>query len=370
MIRKGARSSQTKKEIRGCIDLGSSFFRLLVIEGSFPAWGAFDPAGLEITGAHEDRRYVGWGEDLSVSGAISSKSVARAQRLLSELVSGARKLGCANPVIVGTNTLREARNALEVVRGLERLAGLPLAVLSQYEEARLAYIGSAVFADAREFLAILDIGGTSTEISWGHGIRMEGYMGFPLGTHQTRLLCGRRSYSAAGIRRAEAALAGEIRAAEAEQLASEGVSRLPLGDERPTILVTGGTAVSSVLCLRFMRALAPPFEEMYKITLDDVFLLKRRVAALAVAGRERIMPLDADRMRLLPAGLVLVEALLRHQGIRSFSVTARDLRWGVAITGGSLSGGGASIDGERERARRRAAARAGPGSPLEGASGR
>lgn len=341
MIRKDARSSQSKKEIRGCIDLGSSYFRLLVIEGSFPVWGAFDPAGLEITRAHEDRRYIGWGEDLSIAGTISPESVARARGLLSELVSAARALGCASPFLVGTNTLREAPKALEVVSGLERLTSLPLAVLSQYEEARLAYIGSAAFADAREFLAIFDVGGTSTEISWGHGIRMEGYVGFPLGTHQTRLLCGRRSYSAAGIRRAAAALAGIIRTAEAEQPAPGGVSRLPLRAEHPTILITGGTAVSSSVCLRFMRALTPPFEEMYGITLDDVVLLQRRLAALAIAGRERVMPLDADRMRLLPAGLVLVEALLRHFRIRSFNVTARDLRWGVAITGGSLSGGDA-----------------------------
>ncbi len=341
MIRKDARSSQSKKEIRGCIDLGSSFFRLLVIEGSFPVWGAFDPAGLDIRRAHEDRRYIGWGEDLSVSGTISPESVARARRLLSELVSAARALGCERPFLVGTNTLRQAPNALEVVRGLEGLAALPLAVLSQHEEARLTYIGSAAFADAREFLAIFDVGGTSTEVSWGHGIRMEGYIGFPLGAHQTRFLCGRRSYSAAGIRRAEAALGGMIRTAEAEQPASGGVSRLPLPAEHPTILFTGGTAVSVVLCLRFMRGLTPPFEEMYGATLDDVVLLKRRLAALAIAGRERVMPLDADRMKLLPAGLVLVEALLRHFRIGSFNVTARDLRWGMAITGGSLGGGDA-----------------------------
>ena len=338
MIRKDARSSQTKKEIRGCIDLGSSFLRLLVIEGSFPAWGVFDPQRLEIARVHEDRRYIGWGEDLSVAGTVSRESVDRARRLLSELLSAARALGCASPFIVGTNTLREARNALEVVRRLEGLAGLPIAVLSQYEEARLAYIGSAAFASASEFLAILDVGGTSSEISWGRGIRMEGYVGFPLGTHQTRLLCGRRSYSAAGLRRAGAALAGAIGAAEAEQSGSGGVSRLPLPAEHPTILLTGGTAMSSVLCLRFMRALAPPFEEMYRVTLDDAVLLKRRFAALALTGRERIVPLDADRMRLLPAGLVLVEALLRHFRIASFNVTARDLRWGVAITGGSLGG--------------------------------
>jgi len=98
--------------------------------------------------------------------------------------------------------------------------------------------------------------------------------------------------------------------------------------------MTGGTAVSLAVILRSMRGSTPSFEEMQSVTLDDVALARNRVAGLFRSGRERRLPLDESRIRLFPAGLVLVEALLAGASLKMFRVTARDVRWGVALTGG------------------------------------
>jgi exopolyphosphatase/pppGpp-phosphohydrolase len=278
---------------------------------------------------------------MSISGTVSAASVARARQILARLVSTARSLGCREPVLVGTNTLREARNAGEIVRLLEREVSLPISVLSTYDEARLGYLGSAAFCAPDEALVLFDIGGTSTEISWGRGIGMSGYVGFPLGTERTRLICGPRFYSPSGLRRGLVALSRAIEELDRAREKGAQVSRLPLAAEPSTIILcTGGTAVSSVFYLRFMRGERPLFEESYPLSLDDIVLLRRRLAAIGAAGRERRLPLDANRLRLLPAGLVLTEALLRHCRVRSCSATARDLRWGVAITGGIVGDAG------------------------------
>jgi exopolyphosphatase/guanosine-5'-triphosphate,3'-diphosphate pyrophosphatase len=329
MIGEDTGSSTERKEIRACIDLGSSFFRLLVLEGIFPPEGRYERGGLKIVRAREERCYVGWGEDLSISASVSPASVERARGALSRLVAAARSFGCPGPLLVGTNTLREARNAGDVVSRLEREFSLPISILSQRDEARLGYLGSAVFCASDERLVVLDVGGRSTQISCGRGIVMEAYRGLPLGTHRVRHICGRRAYSPAGLRRGLATLAGAI---DALTRSSED-SLLPLDAEHSTILFTGGTAVSCVVCLRFMRNRRPLYEELYPLAIDDVVLLRRRLTALAMFGRERRMPLEANRMRLLPAGLVLVEALLRRVRVTSVRVTARDLRWGVAIGG-------------------------------------
>jgi len=84
-----------------------------------------------------------------------------------------------------------------------------------------------------------------------------------------------------------------------------------------------------------MRGSAPPFQELDTVTLDDLALMRRRISGLRRAGKERMLPLDAERTRLLAAGSIILEALLGALRIDAFKVTARDLRWGVILEAGT-----------------------------------
>jgi exopolyphosphatase/pppGpp-phosphohydrolase len=319
MIRERGRVSYTKREIRGCIDLGSSNFRLLVVDGVFAASGRTDPGVLEVRSSSEAKRYVGWGDDLACTGRVTSARAARAARALGELVAVSSDLGCGDVRCVATNTLRESSNAGEI------------RVLSQREEAELGYFGASFFCGRDEALCLVDVGGTSTEVTWGRGTSMEGYAGFPLGTHRVRLLL-----ASDGARRASELLGGRLaRAGVFGSGRGTGVYPLPGFSRNPTMLMTGGTAVSLAVFLRYMRDRSLSFEEMERFTREDVALARRRLSGLLRAGRERGVPLDEDRIRLFPAGLVLIDALLAAAGTGAFKVTARDLRWGVLLTGGA-----------------------------------
>jgi len=331
MIRESADTSQTKRESRGCIDLGSSKFRLLVVEGRLSELSGVGVKAPDDLSFREEKRYVGWGEDLVETGSVSPAGAARAARVLCGLVERARAWGCPAPLLVATNTLREAENEREVRASLEAACGLPIRVLDQREEAEMGYVGAASFRAPGEKILLIDLGGTSTEISWGKGVAMEGYRGIPWGTHRVRrLLTGPHSF-----RRAARILAECLGGRQGEISARGGrVSPLPAISRDPTILMTGGTAVSLAICLRSMCGRGTAFEEMDTISLADVALVRARLTGLFRAGRERRLPLDEDRIGLLPSGLLLIEALLGLSSISLFRVTARDVRWGVVLTGG------------------------------------
>ncbi len=329
MIREREQPSHTKKEIRGCIDLGSSNFRLLVVGGSFPA-AVLDVSSFELVSFNETKRYVGWGDDLARTGIISPEKAARAERALGELLAAACAWGCARPVVVATNTLRETTNASAVVSALEGALGISIRVLPQRDEAALGYTGASFFRGRGEALTLIDAGGTSTEVSWGRGTSMEGFAGIQVGTHRVRrLLAG-----APGARGVSVRLAADLEEAGIRALGRrERVYPLPAFTRDSTMLMTGGTAVSLAVFLRYMDGRPPAFQEMQLITRADVALAERRFEGLRRAGRERAAPLDPDRIGLFPAGLVLIEALLESARIEAFRVTARDLRWGVVLTG-------------------------------------
>lgn len=70
--------------------------------------------------------------------------------------------------IVGTNTLRQAKNAEEFIIKAERALGHPIHIVSGIEEARLIYQGVAhSLAGSSDNRFVMDIGGSSTEFIIG-----------------------------------------------------------------------------------------------------------------------------------------------------------------------------------------------------------
>ncbi len=315
------------------MDLGSSNFRLLVLDGVFPDSACAEARALEIRSVREAKRYVGWGDDLAESGSVSQEKADRAAHAIRDLVAAAEAWGCPRPFFVATNTLRESINARAVKSRLEDTVGVTIRVLSQREEAELGYIGASFFRARDESVLLIDAGGTSTEASWGTGTSMAGFACFSIGTHRVRRLLARGSRA----RRVSALLAASIEALPPRDgaPAEGGVYRLPGFPRDPTMLLTGGTAVSLAVLHRSMRGSAGDFEEMRPIAREELAFMARRLAGLYRAGRQRSLPLDPERIGLLPAGLALIEALVRSFGIEAFRVTARDLRWGVVLTGGA-----------------------------------
>jgi len=80
---------------------------------------------------------------------------------------------------VATQTLREARNRDEFLQRANEVLGFPIDVISGREEARLIYQGVAhVLAPSSERRLVVDIGGRSTELILGQGLKprlMESY---------------------------------------------------------------------------------------------------------------------------------------------------------------------------------------------------
>lgn len=279
----------------------------------------------------DERRHIGWGDDLVQTGGIGGGALARAVALLRELLDLSSGAGCPAPALVATNVLREAGNAAEIADALERGTGRAVRVLSQREEAAFGFAGAAFFEQRPGLLCLVDIGGTSTEVSWGRDATMEDFAGLAAGTHRVHAAL-------------ESLAGGEVAGERAASLLDSfdpsfpapgcGGYRLPELPGRPTMLLTGGTAVSLAAARRAMRGLAPALKDVEAMTLDDLAGVSAWIAGKLRAGAGGTLPFDAFRARLLPAGVMLARSLLFALGAREFAVTARDARWGVVLGAG------------------------------------
>ena len=141
------------------IDIGSNTTRVLVAE----------PEDGQLRGVMDQKAFTRLGQALGRDGEIVPQKVAEVADAVATQVRLAEELDADAIRIVATAAIREAANRDHVVSEITRACGLPLWILSDQEEGRLAFVGATGtlgHAVAGE-VAVVDVGGGSTEIVLG-----------------------------------------------------------------------------------------------------------------------------------------------------------------------------------------------------------
>ncbi len=142
-----------------CVDIGSNTTRLLVADA--------DEGRLREL--MTQRVYNRLGESLAKGGSIPADRIADVADTVSTQVRHASEYGTDHVDVVATAAVRDAGNAEELTAAIEAEAGLPVRILSGDEEARLSFLGAtkALGAPVEGRVAVVDVGGGSTEIAIG-----------------------------------------------------------------------------------------------------------------------------------------------------------------------------------------------------------
>ncbi len=283
--------------ILGCIDIGSNTTRLLVAE-------AGDGALRELAA---ERVFTCIRKELDDRGRIPPAKVAETVGVVSAQAQAARELGAEEIVVVATAAIRDAPNSDELQRGVEDAAGVPLRVISAEEEARLSFVGATrtLPEPAVGTIAVVDVGGGSTEIAVGsHGATVEWWRSLPIGSG---VLADRHLRSDPPTRDEVEAVRHEV-AASFDGLATPAVD---------SAVAVGGTATS------LARVLGAAL---------DHEALERGIGLLCetpVAELADRLALDPERVRLLPAGILVLEAVSDRLG--PLQIACGGLREGVIL---------------------------------------
>ncbi len=142
------------------IDLGSNSFHMMIAE----------PEGDSIRKIDSLRMPTRLGAGLDKNKRLTPETEKLALEAMAQYAERLRDVPRKNIRIVGTNTLRRARNREHFMRESARLMGKPIEIISGREEARLIYSAvSHTFPDNQRQRLVIDIGGGSTEMVVGKG---------------------------------------------------------------------------------------------------------------------------------------------------------------------------------------------------------
>ncbi|MEY2514692.1 MAG: exopolyphosphatase / guanosine-5-triphosphate,3-diphosphate pyrophosphatase [bacterium] len=281
-----------------CIDIGSNTTRLLVAED-----GQARPREL-----FSERAFTRLGSELAASGQIGVRKIAEVAFVVARQVALAREHGVVAPRIVATSAVRDARNADELTGAVARACGIDVDILSGEDEARLSFAGAIGMLPSPPpgKLGVVDVGGGSTELVVGSvadGVTWSVSLALGSCTVTERDLPSDPPSAAelAGLRER---LARAFDGIDAPQ---------PL-----TAYAVGGSATS-------LQALVGGTLSTETLSRGLKALVTRPSAEIALA-----LGLHAERARLLPAGLLLLDAASRALGA-PLQLAGGGLREGVVM---------------------------------------
>jgi exopolyphosphatase / guanosine-5'-triphosphate,3'-diphosphate pyrophosphatase len=285
---------------RACIDIGSNTTRLLVA----------DCDRERLVEVHQERSFTHLRRELTSGAEIGTEKIAELIEVVEAQLRTARELGAEDVRGVATAAVRQAANRDALIAAVRGSCGLEIRVLSAEEEARLAFVGAArtLGHAAAGALGVVDVGGGSSELVVGNvPDQVSWFASLELGSGQLADECLRSDPpSAADLVRARARIS--------EALA--GVEPPPAAE----VVAVGGSATS----LRRMAG-----------SVLDAGVFERVLGLLSSERAEdvaRRFALDTDRVRLLPAGLLILQAAARCFGA-PLEVAQGGLREGLLLEG-------------------------------------
>jgi exopolyphosphatase/guanosine-5'-triphosphate,3'-diphosphate pyrophosphatase len=280
------------------IDIGSNTTRVLVAE----------PTDGQLRKVMEQRAYTRIGKSSQHNGAVDAEKVAEVAEAVATQVRLAEELGAEAIRTVATAAIREATNREAIVAEITRVAGVPVDVLSEHDEGRLAFLGATktLGHPVQGEVAVVDVGGGSSEVVVGSASEgLRSVQSFKIGSGSLADdFLSNDTPSPAELRAVREYIAEFFDGIEFEQPGQA--------------VAVGGSATS----LRALVGTALEYE-----TLERAIRVLTGAPIAEVAKR---FELDPRRVRILPTGVLLLEKLSELLG-QPLQIGKGGLREGVIL---------------------------------------
>jgi exopolyphosphatase / guanosine-5'-triphosphate,3'-diphosphate pyrophosphatase len=240
----------------------------------------------------QERVFTALARELAADPRTRQRALDELAAVVAEQAATARRLGATELRAVATAAVRRAADGPRVMRAVAERTGTPIEILTAREEARLAFAGAVgmLAQPPSGLVGVVDVGGGSCELAVGEAGRpVSWWESVPLGSSSLTDRClpsdpPRPAELRAALERARLTVAG-ISPPTPRQTLAVGGSATSLGRVTGRLLDGPGLAHA----------------------LD---LLGAEPAAV-VGGR---LGVDPRRVRLLPAALVLLQAIAARFG--------------------------------------------------------
>ncbi|MGZ3498581.1 MAG: Ppx/GppA phosphatase family protein [Vulcanimicrobiaceae bacterium] len=293
---------------RAVISIGTNSTRALL--------AAFEDGNARIVA----QRSIGTriGEGLKESGHLGDVPMQRTLDAIREHYEAFRNQA-DSIVAIATSALRRADNAPEFIARVREIIGSDIAIIGGDDEARYSFLGAVAASPADGTFGVVDTGGGSTEYAAGTRDRIERLVSCEIGAVRLTELFP--------------ALTGQRGPVDEDTLARANAKARsllePIGSfaHVDTLLFVGGSATTLASMLRGDRDLFATFP----LLREDLRKTLARLLTLDLDARKSLPGMNPQRADILPAGLIVLDAVFSLTGHDRAAVSTSDLLFGYLI---------------------------------------
>ena len=301
----------------GAVDIGTNSTRLLVA----------DVDDGRVADIERETRVTRLGEGVDERRRLLPVPIARVRNVLSDYRRTTELLGVDRTLAIATSAIRDAENGEAFLGEIEWSYGFATRLLSGHDEALMTYRGVTSERAVGEGTVIVDIGGGSTELIAGEPDGVRWHDSLDIGSVR---LTERFVHSDPPTGDELSACASAVQALLAERVPDD-------VRERATAAIGVAGTITSI------AALALGLDEYdrervhgSRLTADELSAQLNRLAAVPVAERRELRPLDPERAPVIVAGAVIAREVLSFFGLAELEISERDILDGAALAAAEL----------------------------------
>ncbi len=292
--------------IHAAIDIGSNTIEVLIARCSHD--------NVEII--EHQTTMARLGESVDGKREISRDKFKMALDVVRKYQSLAKNRGAEEILALATEALREARNSQDFIEAVKRQTGIEVQLISGDAEAVLDFFGATYSHSTPSNVEVLDVGGGSTEIVFAKNRSITWLTSIPIGSgaiHDRYLPSDPPTHEE--MEAARSYLASQLQMIHTSQPPS-------------TLIVTGSSASS---LLKLAKTAFKLDEQEERLTFEDLALCEGLLCALPSKEIAKRYEQDLERARILPAGGLIIQAVMQYLHLDEIHVSSHGVREGALL---------------------------------------
>jgi exopolyphosphatase/guanosine-5'-triphosphate,3'-diphosphate pyrophosphatase len=257
------------------------------------------------------------GRGTASSGMICAEGLDETLCAARSYLDDCRRLGAERIRATGTSAMRDARNGSEVISAFAS-AGIEVEIISGDREASLTYLSAhRDFGGPKKRLAVIDVGGGSTEIIAGEGEGIAWRKSFQIGAVRARESC---------FSRADPPLHSEH--AKVAGWAAREFDGVP---SRPGVqaVAVAGTPTTLAAVSMGLKEYSGRKVHGRVLTAGEIRGLLWTVGSMKHKPRTNVYGLEPGRADVIDAGAIILLAAMSALGVDRITVSDGGVRWGL-----------------------------------------
>lgn len=295
------------------IDIGTNTILLLIAQINF--------ADNSIKAIFEDQKIPRIGEGLKPGSPISQKKIDLLLDILKSFQATANNYKCEKVLVTATNAFRIASNRNYLIQQIQRELDLEINVISGSTEASFAFLGATYDYTPNKNLVVIDIGGGSTEITFGRRNKIISCFSLPIGVVTIK----------------EKFLKSELpRKDEMDEACTEIKNHLKFLDKNQydfrQVIAVAGTPTTLACMKKGLESYNEKSIEKEVLDSNDLMNFINQLSSMSAADiRRQFQSVVSGREDVLLAGTILLKEIMQVLGVEEVIVSAKGVRYGAIL---------------------------------------